>query len=83
MTERKRRCQREDTSDTIGSTAAFWETDEFLADTMRLLIKDSASSAWEVFGNSARENDAEREFANHVYDTIIEKGDRLRGLEEA
>ncbi|CAO2650208.1 Nn.00g015000.m01.CDS01 [Neocucurbitaria sp. VM-36] len=82
MKERKRRCQREDTSDTIGPTAAFWETDEFLANTMRLLIEDSASSAGEVFGNSAREGDAERDFANHVYDMIIEQGNRPHVLED-
>ena len=82
ITEKKRLCKPEDISDSEPSTTPFWETDEFLAGTMRLLIDDANFSVSDYFEDLEKEGHTEKDLATNIHDAIVGKGDGPRELEE-
>jgi len=70
MAERKRRCKREDESDTDTDDASdkpFWDDEEFLAATMNQLIKRTSENIMDHLGGE-KDPDA---FANLLHDELV------------
>ncbi|KAF1941010.1 hypothetical protein EJ02DRAFT_455554 [Clathrospora elynae] len=86
MAERKRRCKREDDSDTEiasedGGETSFFESEKFLASSMRRLIDLSKYPVWRYTNNATEETeDVEEEFADIIYDSLVEEWDGPRAL---
>ncbi|KAJ4372920.1 hypothetical protein N0V83_003211 [Neocucurbitaria cava] len=53
----KRRCAREDTSDTVGPSTPIFKNDKFLANTMRLLLADCDFSELDISQFCVKEDD--------------------------